>query len=92
MQMHLLQKQQLTNPKRGDTFETLFYLDGWRMCSISYGSKWVDVKALASKAKKRLTTRNARDIFSSMYWKAAHTEEFYSNNCKKPRKGWEEKY
>ena len=40
-------KTMLLNPKRSDSFTTWVYVDGWRLCDITIGSKKATVKPIA---------------------------------------------
>lgn len=93
---HLYIKDKLLNPQKGDVFTTDFYLDGWRLCDINFGSKWVSVSPVhGKKIIKKFTTTQAKEIFKKMYWNAASTDALYKSfkeGNKKRAKGWELNY
>lgn len=96
MEEYLVLKDKLLNPKKGDSFITTFYLDGYRTCQINFGSKWMIVKPLYSSInKKKFSTKNGREILRKMYWSAARTDAHYKaieSGKKRAGKNWEKNY
>lgn len=96
MKQHLLIKDQLVNAKRGDTFVTEYYLEGWRNCEINIGSKWATIRPLFGKKiiTKVLASKLKREL-AEMYWHSASTDAHYKAVAEgKKRKGnnWEKNY
>jgi hypothetical protein len=78
MKQHLLIKDQLINAKRGDTFVTEYYLEGWRNCEITIGSRWATIKPLFGKnsVTKMLVSKMKREL-ADMYWHSAAIDAHY---------------
>ena len=90
-------KDKLLNPKRGDKYDTWFYLDGWRLCEVTVGNRKVTVKAKHSKQKP--TTYNRKEFekeLNKLYWYAARCDasrvEYNKSGKYKRKKGWERDY
>tara|TARA_Y100000401_G_C8288529_1_gene207374 strand:+ start:267 stop:545 length:279 start_codon:yes stop_codon:yes gene_type:complete len=83
-------KTMLLNPKRSDSFTTWVYVDGWRLCDITIGSKKATVKPIAGGPKKTFTIRQIRDELKSIYWYAA--KQHASRGVKKRPKNWQDLY
>ena len=96
MKQHLLIKDQLINAKRGDTFVTEYYLEGWRNCEITIGSKWATIKPLFGKnsVTKMLVSKMKREL-ADMYWHSAAIDAHYKAVAKgRKTKGinWKKEY
>ena len=90
-------KDKLLNPKRGDKYETWFYLDGWRMCEITVGNKRATIKSKYGRQKP--VTYNRKQFekeLNNLYWYAARCDasrvEYSESGKYKRKKGWERSY
>jgi len=88
-------KDQLLNPKRSDKFTMPFYLEGWRICNITVGSKKCKVTPITKRGGKTFTPFKLKEELSKHYWSAAKTDatlKAWSNGKKKRPKNWEKDY
>ncbi len=96
MQEHLDLKDFLLSPKMGNKATTWFYVDGWRICDISIGRKYVFVKPIfGNYFKKKHSIRSAKQVLKNMYWKAASVDAHYtalSQGKKRKARNWERQY
>jgi glutamine cyclotransferase len=60
-------KDQLLNPKRGDDFNTHFYLDGWRYCNVKIGTKICKVKPTAGGSSISYTITKMKEELKKTY-------------------------
>ena len=97
MQEHLDSKDFLLGAKKGDEQVLLYYIDGWRYCTVSMGSKYMTVKPLYGKPStaQKLSARQGKQELYKLYWKAAEVDAHYkaleAGRKRKP-KGWEKSY
>jgi len=83
------------NPKRSDCFVTWIFLDGWRLCEVTVGSKKATLKPLAGGRKKTLTIRQIKEELKSTYWYAARQDasaKARAEGRKKRKANWESDY
>lgn len=96
MQAHLDLKEQLTNPKKGDVFTTEYYLEGWRNCTITIGSKWATVKPLFGRSTPiKMSVKSMKKTLHDMYWNSAATAAHYkavAEGRKKKANNWSKDY
>ena len=96
MQEHLDLKDFLLSPKMSDRVTTWYYYEGWRLCEISVGRKFIYVKPLhGGYSKKKLRIQRGRETLKNMYWKAARCDAYYralANGKKRKPRNWERLY
>ena len=96
MQEHLDLKDFLLSPKMSDKATTWYYYEGWRLCDISVGSKFIHVKPVhGGYPKKKLRVKQGREILKTMYWKAASADAYYramADGKKRKPRNWEKLY
>jgi hypothetical protein len=83
-------KQMLLNPKRSDEFDTWYYLDGWRMCTVKVGNKRGIVTPKFGRGKITLGMRQLKEDLNNLYWYAARCHA--SRDVKKRPKNWAAHY
>ncbi len=83
-------KSVLLNPKRSDEFDTWYYLDGWRMCSVKIGSKKGTVTPKFGRGKITIGIRRLKEELNSLYWYAARCHA--GRHVKKRSREWEKHY
>ena len=91
----LIFKNQLLFPKRSDKFTIQYYLDGWRTCEVTIGSKKATVNPLFGRGKKTFSIQKIREELANLYWYAARcdaTKTAQDQGRKKKRSGWEHDY
>ena len=84
-------KDQLLNPKRSDKFQMPFYLEGWRICDVSIGSKKCRVVPITKRGGKTFTLFKLKEELSKHYWSAAKTDatlKAWADGKKKRPKNW----
>lgn len=96
IQEHLELKEFLLTPKMGNKATTWYYYEGWRLCTINIGSKFIHIKPLYGVYnKKKIGIRKGREILKNMYWKAASIDAHYNaiaEGRKRKPKNWEKLY
>jgi|TARA_R100000329_G_scaffold66895_1_gene58790 hypothetical protein len=88
-------KDQLLNPKRSDKFQMPFYLEGWRICDVSIGSKKCRVVPITKRGGKTFTLFKLKEQLQKHYWTAAKTDatiKAWSNGKRKRPRNWEKDY
>jgi hypothetical protein len=96
MEKHLDLKDFLLSPKMSDRATTWYYLEGWRICEISIGSKFIHIKPLfGGYSKKKIGIRKGKALLKNMYWKAAKCDAYFkaiAEGKKRKPKNWEKLY
>jgi hypothetical protein len=97
MQEHLDSKDFLLGAKKGDEQVILYYIDGWRYCTVSMGSKYMTAKPLYGKPStaKKISARQGKQELQRMYWRAAAIDAHYKaleSGKKRKSKNWEQQY
>jgi|TARA_R100000315_G_C5215770_1_gene128823 hypothetical protein len=88
-------KQMLLNPKRSDEFDTWYYLDGWRMCSVKVGNKRGTITPKFGRGKITIGMRQLKDELNGLYWYAARchaSKEAKLEGRNKRKRQWENQY
>ena len=88
-------KKFLMDPKRSDSFDTWYYLDGWRICNIKIGNKKGTITPLLGKNKIPLNIKQLKEELNKLYWYAARCDASriaHEEGRKKRKVRWEQKY
>ena len=96
MKSHLDFKKEMLDPKRGDSFTTDYYLEGWRTCTITIGNKWAKIKPMfGGGLTKKVAVKTLKKILYDMYWNSAATDAYYKalqSGAKRKPNTWRRNY
>ena len=97
MQDHLNYKDFLLGAKKGDEEVIPYYLEGWRHCTVSVGSKYMTIKPLFGRPNQtqKIPVSKGKGLLKNMYWKSASIDAHYkavAEGKKKKPSNWESNY